>query len=110
MVDPFDLIWKEEEKGLMKIRAPTLTSQRVTVPSTRITSPATLYNNTLRFAIVLFHGDGDPSVTLSVTRGSDVFTLYGNEQAIEIVANETLRIDASGNGATPTIEILVLSW
>jgi len=101
--------------GLMKIRpTPTaITASREVIPRQNITAvPATLKDTTTyKFAIVLFHGDGDSTLTLTVTRGTQTFTLYGNEQAIEIVVNENFKVEAtSGSGYSPTIEIAYLSW
>ena len=68
-----------------------------------------------KFAIILFHGDGDPQITLEITRADTSTTINGNEQAIELLANETIVIsaantDPSNNRSTPTIEIVSLSW
>jgi len=71
---------------------------------------ATLYNNTVFFAIALIHGDGDAEVQLTVTVGSDTTTLAGNEVAIVVSANELLKIDATNtdtaNHSTPTAEVI----
>jgi hypothetical protein len=68
-----------------------------------------------KFAIILIHGDGDPQVTLEVTRNETSTVIQGNEQAIEVLANETIVIsaanaDPSNIRSTPTIEIISLSW
>jgi hypothetical protein len=73
--------------------------------------PATQY----KFAIVLFHGDGDPEVKLSINVDTAVTELMGNEQAIEVLANETIEITATNTSTTEqkstmTIEILSLAW
>jgi hypothetical protein len=67
-----------------------------------------------KFAIILFHGDGDPQVTLEITRADTPTNISGNEQAIEVLANETIAIsgentDPSNSKMTPTIEIVSLS-
>ncbi|MEM4847782.1 MAG: hypothetical protein QW794_08505 [Thermosphaera sp.] len=107
------LLLMEEKAGLMKIRAVTIVASRATIQRQNITTtPATILQQThYKFAIVLIHGDGDPTLTLTVTRGNQTFTLYGHEQAIEIVAEEDLKIEAtSGSGYSPTVEIAYLSW
>jgi hypothetical protein len=73
--------------------------------------PATQY----RFAIVLFHGDGDPEVKHTVTVNGVAAELLGDEQAIEVLADETLEITATNTStaeskSTMTIEILSLGW
>jgi len=98
--------------GLFKIRPPAFTAARQTIPPQSITTtPTTLLpSTTYKFAIVFFHGDGDPTLTLTVQRGASSFTLTAAEQAIETVANESLQITASsGTGNSPTIEIVYLS-
>jgi len=99
--------------GLMKVKGVTITSSRTMIQPQSITStPTTLLSKTsYKFAIVLFHGDGNATLTLTVQRGSQTFTLTGAEQAIELVVNEDLTITASsGSGSSPTIEIVSLSW
>jgi hypothetical protein len=64
---------------------------------------------------MLFHGDGDSQVRLDVTKGSTTVSVNGNEQAIEILANESISItanntDTSAPRAAPTIEIISLDW
>jgi hypothetical protein len=68
-----------------------------------------------KFAVILIHGDGDPQIRLEVTRNETSTTIQGNEQAIEVLANETIVIsaanaDPSNIRSTPTIEIISLSW
>jgi hypothetical protein len=68
-----------------------------------------------KFAIILIHGDGDPQVTLEVTRDETSTVIQGNEQAIEVLADETIVISASNTDpydyrSIPTIEIISLSW
>ena len=68
-----------------------------------------------KFAIILFYGDGDPQITLEITRAETSTTISGNEQAIEVLANETIVISAGNTDSfnsrnTPTIEIISLSW
>jgi hypothetical protein len=73
--------------------------------------PATPY----KFAIVLFHGDGDLDVKITVKVGATTTELLGDEQAIEVLANETIEITATNTNTTEakstmTIEILSLAW
>jgi hypothetical protein len=70
---------------------------------------------TFKFAIILFHGDGDPQIQLTIQVGGNSYTLYGDEQAIELVANEQVAITANNTDTanphnTPTIEIGYLTW
>jgi hypothetical protein len=72
--------------------------------------PAALY----KFAIMLFHGDGHADVEVRL-QGVTLRTINGNEQAIELVAEEIIAITARNNNTTtsrnhPTIEILTLDW
>jgi hypothetical protein len=106
--------------GLMKITAPppsitaskqTIASQSVTAGGSVTLKPTTTY----KFAILLFHGDGDPQVRLDITKGATTVSLFGNEQAIEILANEGISItavntDTANPRNTPLIEIVSLSW
>jgi hypothetical protein len=67
------------------------------------------------FAIILFHGDGDPQVQLTVTVGSNNYTIAGDEQGIELIAGEQVTITANNTDttnprSTPTIEIVSISW
>jgi len=73
--------------------------------------PATSY----KFAIMLFHGDGDPQVQLTIRVNNKSYTLYGDEQAIEILANESITITATNTDTenpheTPTVEVGYLTW
>jgi len=109
--------------GLMRIRAPpppppaitaskeTIASQSVTAGGSVTLKPSTTY----KFAIILFHGNGDPQVRLDITRNGVTESLYGNEQAIEVLANESIAITAVNTDTTtarntPLIEIVSLSW
>ena len=110
--------------GLMRIRAPppppppaitaskeTIASQSVTAGGSVTLKPTTMY----KFAIILFHGNGDPQVRLDITRNGVTESLYGNEQAIEVLANESITIvavntDTASPRSTPLIEIVSLSW
>jgi hypothetical protein len=106
--------------GLMKITAPppaimsnkeVIASQSVGAGASVTLKPSTAY----KFAILLFHGDGDSQVRLNITKGATTVSIYANEQAIEILANESIAITAVNTDTTsprnsPTIEIVSLSW
>jgi len=101
-------------KALMKI--PTPRSNKVVV-SSQLLEPGetrTLISNTYKHGIILFHGDGDPEVTHTVTVNGVTTELMGDEQAIEIISNETVEITATNTSTEPkstmTIEILSLVW
>jgi hypothetical protein len=107
--------------GLMKIKPPPapITSSKQVILKQSIAAGATgvtiLPSTTYKFAIILFHGDGDAQIKLTVTVNGTPVTLYGNEQAIELLANQTISITADNTDTTtarntPTIEILSLSW
>jgi len=104
--------------GLMKVKKITIQSGRTTSVSTPLNpgeSKTLLPQTTYKFAIILFHGDGDPQIQLSITVGSNNYTLNGDEQAIELIAGEQVTITANNTDTanqhnTPTIEILYLTW
>jgi hypothetical protein len=67
-----------------------------------------------KFAIILFHGDGESDVEVRI-QGETTRTIRGNEQGIELIANESITItaynsDPNINRYHPTIEILSLAW
>ena len=104
--------------GLMKVKKITIQSGRTTLISSQLNpgeSKTLLSPVTYKFAIILFHGDGDPQIQLSITVGSNTYTLNGDEQAIELIAGEQVTITANNTDTanqhnTPTIEILYLTW
>ena len=104
--------------GLMKVKKITLQSGRTTSVSTPLNpgeSKTLLPQTTYKFAIILFHGDGDPQIQLSITVGSNNYTLNGDEQAIEVITGEQVTITANNTDTTnphntPTIEIGYLTW
>jgi hypothetical protein len=107
--------------GLMKISKPTqitITSGKHVIQSRSLDAGARailLSQIAYKFAIVLFHGDGDPQIQLSVAVGSNEYTINGDEQAIEVLANESIAVTASNTDTanphnTPTIEIAYISW
>jgi hypothetical protein len=107
--------------GLMKIvkpPVPVITSSKTKISLQSVSaggSVTLLSSTTYKFAVILFHGDGDPQVTLTVKVGTATYTLSGDEQAIEVVANEAVEItaintDTTSSHNTPTIEIVSISW
>ncbi len=107
--------------GLFKIKPPPapITSNKQIISPQSLAAGATgvtlLPSTTYKFAIILFHGDGDAQIKLTVTVNGTPVTLYGNEQAIELLANQTISVVADNTDTvaarnTPTIEILSLSW
>jgi hypothetical protein len=107
--------------GLLKIKPPPapITSNKQIIRPQSLAAGATgmtiLPSTTYKFAIILFHGDGDAQIKLTVTVNGTSVTLYGNEQAIELLANQTISVvadntDTTAARSTPTIEILSLSW
>jgi len=109
--------------GLMRIRTPPppppaiVASKEVIQPrSIEAGGSVTLKPPTsYKFAIILFHGDGDSQVRLDIAKGATTVSIFGNEQAIEVLANESISITAVNTDTatarnTPTIEIVSLSW
>ncbi len=105
--------------GLMKITTPpaNITANKELIARntvgaglTATVKPSTNY----KFAIILFHGDGESDVEVRI-QGETNRTIRGNEQGIELVANESITITAHNSDSStsrhhPTIEILSLSW
>jgi hypothetical protein len=103
---------------LMLIKALKITPSKQVISKQSISAggsatllPATQY----KFAIILFHGDGDFEVKHVVRVGNTVAELAGDEQAIELVADETIEITATNTSTTEskntmTIEVLSLTW
>jgi hypothetical protein len=106
--------------GLMKITAPppSITASKEVIARQTLPSGGSVTlkpTTTYKFAILLFHGDGDSQVRLDITKGATTVSLFGNEQAIEVLANESISItavntDTASPRSTPTIEIVSLSW
>jgi hypothetical protein len=108
--------------GLMKITTPpppppNITASREIIARNLVGAgltitlkPSAMY----KFAIMLFHGDGEADVEVRI-QGETTRTIRGNEQGIELIANESITItaynsDPNINRYHPTIEILSLSW
>jgi hypothetical protein len=104
----------------MRIRAPppAITSSLEVIPKESIGAGASSTikpSTTYKFAIILFHGDGEPQVRVDITKEATTVSIRGNEQAIELVANQSISITAVNNDTTtarnkPTVEILSLGW
>ena len=67
----------------------------------------------LKFAIVKFLGDGESYIRYDITIGGVTRSIYANVSGIEVVANQTLKIDAVNTDtakahSTGTIEIVFL--
>jgi hypothetical protein len=74
-----------------------------------------LDETSFRFAVMLVNGNGDPEVMLTINVGDGSHRLNGSQQAIILVANESVSINASNEDetsqkATPLIEIAYISW
>jgi hypothetical protein len=106
--------------GLMKIAAPppAITSNLEVIPRGSVGAGASSTikpSTTYKFAIILFHGDGESQVRVDVTKGATTVSIRGNEQAIELVANQAISITAVNEDTAtarnkPTVEILSLGW
>ena len=78
-----------------------------TIASQSITTTTTLYEKSGIAFIILFHGNGDTSVTIKIYKnGTEIDSLKGDQQAIEIQDTSTIKITAEGSGNTPDIEVL----
>ena len=103
--------------GLMKVKKITIQSGRTTLVSTPLNpgESKTLVSGQYGFAVILFHGDGDPQIQLSVTVGGNTYTLSGDDQGIELIAGEQVTITANNTDtnnphSTSTIEIIYINW
>jgi hypothetical protein len=104
--------------GLAKKYKTEIKSDKQTIQKRALdpgTKSALLQATQYKFAIVLLHGDGDPQVELTVKVNNKTYTLSGDEQAIEVIANETVEItaintDTTSTRNTQTIEIAYLTW
>jgi len=104
--------------GLMKLAIPRIEAKKERIPRQSIapSSSSVLKQGTVyKFSIILFHGDGDSQVRLDVTVDSSTASVRGDEQAIELLAGESITItavneDAANARVSPTIEILSLTF
>ena len=97
---------------LPKLRAHKEVIEKISLPAG---VSYALLSKRYNFAIILFHGDGDLEVKHTVKVNNTVVELLGDEQAIEVLANETIEITATNTSTTTakstmTIEILSLTW
>jgi hypothetical protein len=104
--------------GLMKITVPRITASKEVIASQSITAGGSVTlkpTTTYKFAIILFHGNGEAQVRIDVIKGAVTERIRGDEQAIEVLANESVSIvavneDTANPRNTPLIEIVSLSW
>lgn len=101
-----------------KAQATEIKSNKLVINQQTLNPNATatlLSEKSFKFAVLLIHGNGDQQVQLTVVEGSNRYMVNGNEQAIGLIANQTLSItatntDATATHLTPTIEIIYLEW
>jgi len=104
--------------GLMKISKTVISSGKQIIPSQPLKAgeKATLLPPvTHKFAVILFHGDGDHQVKLTILVDNKSYILYGDEQAIELLTGESIAITAENTDTTSprntsTIEIAYITW
>ena len=100
--------------GVIKIsRIARITKTVISKQTLGAGASTTLFSKAVLLAVVLIHGDGDIEVQITVKENEKTYTLYGNEQAIELIANEAIEITAVNMDTvetrnTPTIEIAYL--
>jgi len=70
-----------------------------------VSGSVTLWSGSVKVAVVLVYGDGDAGVSVCVN-GTDCVS--GDAQALEVYANTTLTITASGSGKTPTVKVVYM--
>jgi hypothetical protein len=104
--------------GLMRLAIPRIEARKERIPrqsiaagSSSVLKSATTY----KFAVILFHGDGDSRVRLDITVNSTTTSIRGDEQAIELLAGESITVvavneDTANTRSSPTIEILSLTF
>lgn len=68
-----------------------------------ISGSQTIVSLEANLILVLIYGDGDSSVTLTVTMDDSGTVIYGDDQAVGLASK--LEITASGSGYSPTIEV-----
>jgi len=101
-------------KAIFKLPIPSSGEMVISPQTVNPGETKTLISGFYRFAVVLFHGDGDPEVTVDVKKDNVATQITGNTPAIEIVASKTLEIKAINTSteskSSPTIEIAWISW
>jgi hypothetical protein len=96
---------------------PTLTFTRKIIDQQLVDPNATitLISKTFyKFAIIIFHGNGEHEVQLTIVVGEKTYTMCGDEQAIEVLTDENIEIyalntDITNPHYTTTIEIIYLA-
>lgn len=108
---------EDRKAGLMRIRIPPLLifaekefARPELGPSGYLAMPRR-YNH----AIIILYGDGDPQVTVRVTRGSRTVAVNGAEFKVVPAAEEEVNIefintDPLSPRRGPTLEIISLRW
>jgi len=76
------------------------------VQPTAISQQTQLYSASGKAFKVQTEGDGDPSVTLTVTIGNTSYQFTGDQAVLDIQGNGTLAITANGSGKTPTVKVV----
>ena len=96
---------------------PTIKAQELIIPRHSLAPGATitlLERTYYKLAVIALHEDGGANVRVDITTGNATESAYGNEQALEYVADTTVSISATNEGTveqyTPTIEILYMIW
>ena len=101
-------------KAIFKLPIPSSGEMVISPQTVNPGETKTLISGFYRFAVVLFHGDGDPEVTVDVKKDNVATQITANTPAIEIVASKTLEIKAINTSteskSSPTIEIAWISW
>lgn len=105
----YDIIAQAFKPELMKIKV--FKSRKTVSVSTTLSagsSDTVISNTKMFFGVILIHGDGDADVTVTIT-GETTRTCNGDEQAIEVVVDETITITRTNNAAesrtAPTVEV-----
>jgi hypothetical protein len=73
-----------------------ITQQTLNPNASTTLLPSTIYKH----AIILFHGDGDPEVKHMITVDGTTTELSGDQQAIELLAEQTIEVTATNTSAT----------
>jgi len=100
------------------VKAVVTTSKEKIAPQSVLAGGSATLKDTgttpLKFAIVLFLGDGEAQIRYDVTVGNTTESIYANEFGVLLVASETLKIvamntDTANAHNTGTIEIGYIS-
>ncbi|MEM3974654.1 MAG: hypothetical protein QW320_09830 [Ignisphaera sp.] len=93
---------------MIKVPKYTLSTRRIFNEKKQLSGNLIVADVTEDVTLVMIHGDGDQTVTLSITCANETYTTTGDEQAIGIFLGK-VTIAASGNGYIPTIDIICIS-